>query len=457
MAASLPLIPMAMPADAQVQLTVDSTLDEPDANVGDGLCLSTSSGKCTLRAALQEIDTGGTVTVPAGLYVLTIAPGTESDVGQGPHPDKGDLDISNEVTINGAGADRTIIDGTGTHRIFDIHGPAGNAHINKVTLRNGLADFSGFTQHVHGGIIHNHGTFELFESTLSGGLANTTTWGGGGITNAGTATLRNVTIARNTTTNFGGGIENLGTITLLYVTLTENSSPSNQGAGIAARSGTATVGNTILANNAGGNCFFTSTANLQSAGYNLQDNAACPFLSTGDQVGTPLLSPQNNNAGSIWVYALQAGSPALDKANPLVCPSTDERGVTRPQEGDGVSPAFCDIGAYELAPPAVTCDGQTAVIVGTAGDDEIQGTQGPDVIAGLGGNDEIEGRGGADRICGGTGSDELEGDDGNDRLFGQQGNDTLLGGAGNDRLAGGPQTDRCVGGGGTNTKISCER
>src|SRR5262249_18531294 len=36
-----------------VVYTVDSTLDEPDANPGTGGCV-TAGGKCTLRAAIQE-------------------------------------------------------------------------------------------------------------------------------------------------------------------------------------------------------------------------------------------------------------------------------------------------------------------------------------------------------------------------------------------------------------------
>jgi hypothetical protein len=197
---------------------------------------------------------------------------------------------------------------------------------------------------------------------------------------------------------------------------------------------------------------------VTSSGWNLEDTATCPFINTGDQFGKdPLLSAVNNAQGSIFVYALQVGSPAIDKASPLFCEPTDERGVLRPQEGDGVPPALCDIGAYERQPPAVTCDGKPATIVGTAGNDTITGTTGADVIAGLGGADTIRGDGGGDRICGGGGNDVIAGGGGNDRLFGGPGNDTLKGGAGNDYLDGGTGTDRCAGGTGTNTKVNCER
>jgi Ca2+-binding RTX toxin-like protein len=219
--------------------------------------------------------------------------------------------------------------------------------------------------------------------------------------------------------------------------------------------GTATLQNSIVADNSGDDCRGPTIA---SAGYNLGSAATCPFIATGDQFNqNPLLSPVLNNAGSVFVYALGAGSPALDKASPTVCVPTDERGVTRPQEGDGVPPAFCDIGAYEAAPAAPTCDGQSATIVGTTGNDKIKGTNGADVIVGLGGKDRISGRGGDDRICGGAGKDKLKGGKGNDRVFGDEGDDRLSGGRGNDYLDGGPGSDRCTGGPGTDTKVNCER
>ena len=82
------------------------------------------------------------------------------------------------------------------------------------------------------------------------------------------------------------------------------------------------------------------------------------------------------------------------------------------------------------APPAVTCNGLPATIVGTPGDDVIDGTDGADVIAGLEGNDLIRGKLGNDVICGGPGEDTLAGQGGNDTLFGEQDDDILDGGEG---------------------------
>jgi hypothetical protein len=99
----------------------------------------------------------------------------------------------------------------------------------------------------------------------------------------------------------------------------------------------------------------------------------------------------------------------------------------------------------EPSPPS--CEGQTATIVGTSGNDNnIRGTSRSDVIAGLGGDDRIAGLGGNDLICGGGGNDRIEGGAGNDRVLGESGNDELLGESGNDDLIGGPDTDTANGG-----------
>ena len=50
---------------------VTSELDEPDASPGDGACISSPSGVCTLRAAIMEANAHAgfdTVSIPPGLY-----------------------------------------------------------------------------------------------------------------------------------------------------------------------------------------------------------------------------------------------------------------------------------------------------------------------------------------------------------------------------------------------------
>jgi Ca2+-binding RTX toxin-like protein len=90
---------------------------------------------------------------------------------------------------------------------------------------------------------------------------------------------------------------------------------------------------------------------------------------------------------------------------------------------------------------APKCQGRTATIAGTKGDDRLNGTPNADVIVGLGGGDELYGKGGNDWICAGPGGDFLSGGAGNDRLYSGGGNNSISGDAGDDVLQGGPGRD----------------
>ncbi len=64
------------------------------------------------------------------------------------------------------------------------------------------------------------------------------------------------------------------------------------------------------------------------------------YTGTGNLDADPLLGPLRNNGGFTETMALGTGSPAIDAGDNGVCPTTDQRGVTRQLES-------CDIGAYE--------------------------------------------------------------------------------------------------------------
>jgi Ca2+-binding RTX toxin-like protein len=108
---------------------------------------------------------------------------------------------------------------------------------------------------------------------------------------------------------------------------------------------------------------------------------------------------------------------------------------------------------------------QPALILGTAGNDNLNGGGGPDCIVGGGGDDTLAGGAGTtvflggpgnDTINGGNGTDYLYGGDGDDILNGGRGNDYLYGEAGNDTLNGNQNTDTCDGGSGTDSATQCE-
>ncbi len=115
---------------------VNSVLDEPDADPSNGLCFSTPSGKCTLRAAIMEANFASgldTITLPAGVYVLTRAGNDDGAL-------LGDLDIAGDLTLQGADSGATIVDGNGSvigDRVFQILATAKNVTLSGLTIRNG--------------------------------------------------------------------------------------------------------------------------------------------------------------------------------------------------------------------------------------------------------------------------------------------------------------------------------
>jgi hypothetical protein len=128
---------MAGRASAAVHV-VDSVADRVDANGADGIC-ATADGTCTLRAAVQQANESpgqDTVTVPAGVYALAIAPGggTAAD---------GDLEITGPLVVQGAGFGATFIDGSGLDRVFEITETAGNVTLAGLTVRNGATEEEG--------------------------------------------------------------------------------------------------------------------------------------------------------------------------------------------------------------------------------------------------------------------------------------------------------------------------
>lgn len=157
-----------------------------------------------------------------------------------------------------------------------------------------------------------------------------------------------------------------------------------------------------------------------------------------------------------WRAAGQDAHGTWTDEVPAVTTTTTPAGVdaanstsatTAPSATGNATPNLLTSAALEPAPPAPSCGGRPATVVGTEGPDRLTGTAGADVIVGLGGDDTIYGAGGHDLICGGPGSDMLSGGAGDDRLYGDEGDDRLRGGPGRDLLVGGQGDDALEGNG----------
>lgn len=233
---------------------------------------------CSLREAIIAANTDAAYNgcpTGSGVDTITFDPAlpqsftiTLTTAGQNENAGaSGDLDIVDDLRIEGWGETRSIIDGNGTDRVFEIHTGA-TLTMTAVTVQNGDPGFSG-----EGAGFMVWGRLTLADSVIQGnqrgGLSNDGGWvtltnvrvlnnsgaygiqnknqatltfthgavsgnQAGGIYNAAAAaTLQNLTISENVS---GGGVYNLGNTTLTRLTLTHSNiltnTTSSNGGGI---------------------------------------------------------------------------------------------------------------------------------------------------------------------------------------------------------------------------------
>ena len=181
---------------------------------------------------------------------------------------------------------------------------------------------------------------------------NSDTFGVGGIRNQGPASYANTTISNNTGDGLVITAADAASATLMNCTVAYNTLNGIN------NSWTAILQNTIVANN-GVDC---SGLAFTSNGYNIDGDGTCGLTGNSDITNTnALLAPLQDNGGPTLTHGLLTGSPAIDAGNLAGCQLTDQRGVSRPQDGDGNGIAICDIGAFEHQPS------EPFVIEGTIG------------------------------------------------------------------------------------------
>lgn len=199
---------------ARPAFVVNSTADAPDADLNDDMC-ATTAGTCTLRAAVQQAnasDGADAIVMPGGDYTLAIAGADEQAA-------RGDLDITDDLTISGVPTATVTIDAAQLDRIFDIY--TATVMLDNLIMRNGQTN-------ADGGTIYNRGTLIMNDSYIAG--SETTTFGGG-IFNAatGTVTAKNVTF-ESLHAGSGGAIWNAGTLHVSDSSFSDNVAQSSGGA-----------------------------------------------------------------------------------------------------------------------------------------------------------------------------------------------------------------------------------
>lgn len=171
------------------QFVVNSTIDTPDANVGDGICAD-AGGNCTLRAAVMEANAvlgDNSISLPIGEYVFSI-PGQNENLAA-----TGDLDISDNLVITGADTRQTIVRADSLDRVFDIF-------LGVTVTLEYFEIWEGEVAAANGGAIQNTGTLLLNEVAIKNSMCAGDNGGGlgggrgGAIYNIGDLSLNQVTI-----------------------------------------------------------------------------------------------------------------------------------------------------------------------------------------------------------------------------------------------------------------------
>jgi hypothetical protein len=222
-----------------VTFTVNTTEDTFDAVTADDFATD-SFGNISLRSAIQETNAfvgEAIIALPAGTYTLTRT-GTVEDLAS-----TGDLDINDHLTIRGAGADTTIIDGGAIDRIFDV-APFVNLVLSGVTIQNGAADFGA-------GIYNEGGNVILQDVVITGNVAaGSASSHGGAIMNAqGNILLERVTVTGNSAELDGGGISSFNGFLEITDSSIDNNAATRYGGGLALEGGTTKVINSTIASN----------------------------------------------------------------------------------------------------------------------------------------------------------------------------------------------------------------
>ena len=367
-AAALALALMSTPAEAAT-----ITVDGQDAGSGDCTLIDaidsanadTNMGNCV---ATDLPFNGDTVVVGGGTY--TYLTHDNGDNGRSALPT-----ITSQITIEGNGS---IIErgaaASSTFRLINV-ASTGTLTLNSATVRGGEVNQSG-SGGQDGAGIRNAGTAVITNSTITGNSATRIDSAGGGIA-GGRVTITDSTFSGNVAVRAGGAVAVYGSVSITNSTLSGNSGGLGGGVYHSAYStlsitNSTLSGNTARAGNGGGifsynrrftirNSIITETVQGGDCEYGYfglpptGSNNLIDEYATGECSGVSSAAVTNfdttlsNNGGPTFTHALQSGSNAIDAigcTSPV--PATDQRGVGRPQDGDGgASSTECDIGAYE--------------------------------------------------------------------------------------------------------------
>jgi hypothetical protein len=354
------------------------------------------------QAAVHCVNVGGTGGCQATIQAAVDASGHLDviQVAAGTYNEHVTMPSNRSISINGAGPEKTIVDGFGVGEpraavfsfpnnsnglVFTIadltirRGYRGvdAGRFNTVTLRGLVIRDNGIGSGA--GVFTNASSVTIVDSVIRDNTASDAFFGcdasggsGGGIASlcgGGSFAILNSAIVNNKARAGGGAVFVNGQQTIVNSTFSGNTALDPNGIGgaimsfadgifinnstIAANvtrpgggalffgSAVATMKASVLDLNDGGNCLIGGP--LTSEGYNVSSDASCALAGPNDaSMVSARLKPLEDNGGNTLTHALKGNSPARDRLPLSLCGlATDQRGKPR-----GLGDA-CDSGAFE--------------------------------------------------------------------------------------------------------------
>lgn len=351
---------------AQVWVNDDWAGCSPGQVVDEHVCSTDAFD--SIQDAIDAVAPGGTVSVAPGTYREII------------------VLVKDGLSVKGAGAASTTIDGGGNGSVVTVKGLASGSTIEGFTITNGTGTWIG--GYTYGGAIYvENATLTLSDSVLVGNyssdgaggfeardsvvhlkrnrISQNSGWWGGGVTLLRTEGVLDGNVIEQNNCGYGGSVwlAESPSVTLVNNQVTRNTCYA-PAIGIGQGTAAMIVNNTIADNSGDGiatdvyptgfgagnatiyNCIIwgnqQTLVNL-TATYSDTDEAD---VGEGNVHGDPHFEdPVNGN------YRIVLGSPAIDAGNNDGAPSSDREGNIRPVDGNGDGVATVDIGASEVVGP----------------------------------------------------------------------------------------------------------
>ena len=327
---------------------------------GGGAIYNSTNGELTLTNCIVRGNKAGENTVGGGIR------------------NENQLTLINTVVTNNTaeGHGGGIYEGAGNSSGTDF------LRITNSTISNNVANTIRDNSGAGGGIYDEGGVVTIIGSTIHGNQVlitatpvDSTVADGGGIFSEGKLTIDRCTISGNTARQFGG----VRVPHVFHDTVVTNSTITNNTATLENGGGgfgkercnlsctDVAIGNTIISGNVNGDLRSGAPDDndirdvpVRSLGYNLIHSMTPHTFYAGSSTDLPLgTDPKfdvlRDNGGPTLTHAPQPDSPVIDKGKRLSDATTDQRGVTRPNDDPNIANAEggdgSDIGAFEIGAP----------------------------------------------------------------------------------------------------------